>query len=313
MTDDTPLARLLTDPGRIRMVDAETVVDGRRVRYSISDNEESEVWALNVHGYFAGGGVYWRESTRLAAKLGLRVVNPNLPGFAGSHSLPWEELSMANFAGTLARLMDNLGIDRAVLLGHSMGGAVVVQFAHDYPERTLGVVYRDGIATSSWKERRGILARVLAPVSPDLGMAVDVVASALADVPDLAWSRLTSMVSTAVPDLGANARRLRDTLPVAAMLFMTDVTDLAVELGRRASTPLLPMWGRLDRLVPARTAHEFAEATGTEIHWIWGGHSWMVPRPATTVRELRGTETGREFLGAVGSKVGVDFDLADTG
>ncbi len=313
MTDDTQIPGLVGDPGRIRMIDAQTTVDGRRIRYSISDNEDAGLWALNVHGYFAGGGVYWRESTRLAAKLGVRVVNPNLPGFAGSQPLPWEKLSMGSFAATLAGLMDNLGIDRAILLGHSMGGAVVVQFAHDYPERTLGVVYRDGIATSSWKERRGLLARALAPVSPDLGMALDVVASALVDVPDLAWSRLTSMISTAAPDIGANARRLRNTLPVAAMLFMTDITDLAVELGRRASVPLLPMWGRFDRLVPTRTAHEFAEATGTQIHWVWGGHSWMVPRPATTVHQLRWTDTGREFLGVIGRQVGVDFDLAETG
>jgi pimeloyl-ACP methyl ester carboxylesterase len=133
------------------MVDGEAMIEGRRWRYSVSDNLDASTWALNVHGFMAGGGVYWRESARLAAKLGLRVINPNLPGFSGSDPLPWDDLRMSSFARGLAGLLDHLGASTALILGHSMGGAVAMQFAHDFPERTLGVVYRDGVATSSWK------------------------------------------------------------------------------------------------------------------------------------------------------------------
>ena len=38
-----------------------------RWRYSVSDNLDASTWAVNLHGFFAGGGVYWRESARLAA------------------------------------------------------------------------------------------------------------------------------------------------------------------------------------------------------------------------------------------------------
>lgn len=164
---------LAADPP-VRMVDRVVTIGGKRLRYSISDNVDAPWWAVNVHGFFAGGGVYWRESTRLAAKLGVRVVNPNMPGFAGSTAFAWDDLQMSSFADTLALLMDHLGIERALILGHSMGGAICTQFAHDYPERTLGLIYRDGVATSSWKERHGILKAVLAPVSPDLGDAADI-------------------------------------------------------------------------------------------------------------------------------------------
>src|SRR5439155_7011797 len=63
----------------VRMVDGAVTIDGLDWRYSVSDNLEARTWALNLHGFFAGGGVYWRESTPLAARLGLRGVNPHSP------------------------------------------------------------------------------------------------------------------------------------------------------------------------------------------------------------------------------------------
>ena len=42
---------------------------------------------MSLHGYFAGGSMYARESELLAARFGWRVVNPSLPGFGGSDPL----------------------------------------------------------------------------------------------------------------------------------------------------------------------------------------------------------------------------------
>ena len=103
----------VTEHRRVRMVDGEAVISGRRWTYSVSDNLDASTWMLNVHGYMAGGGIYWRESTRLAAKLGVRVVNPNLPGFAGSDPLAWEDLRLSSFATDLAELLDHLGAPAA--------------------------------------------------------------------------------------------------------------------------------------------------------------------------------------------------------
>ncbi len=289
---------------RIRMLNADVEIGGKRLRYSISDNTGANLWAINIHGFLAGGGVYWRESTRLAARLGLRMVNPNMPAFAGSEALHWDDLTMHNFSSVLIGLMDHLEIDRALLLGHSMGGGIAVQITHDYPERVAGVVYRDGVATSSWKQRSGLFKRIFDPISPDVGSALDLGYSALIDVPDFLYSRASSMLSTAAPDVRQNARNLLDTAPVFAMLLFTDLTPLVEELGRRTDLPLLPMWGRFDRLIPAKTAHEFAEISGRGIHWVWGGHSWMIPRPNTTSEYLTTSPEGAEFLHNVFERAG---------
>ena len=145
------------------MVDGEATIEGRRWRYSVSDNLDASTWAVNVHGFMAGGGIYWRESARLAGKLGLRVINPNLPGFSGSDPLPWEELRMGSFARGLAGLLDHLGASSALLLGHSMGGAVAMQFAHDGATRLVylgsgDVLTYDPVLTDLERVERKLLA-----------------------------------------------------------------------------------------------------------------------------------------------------------
>src|SRR3954471_18896974 len=102
------------------MVDGEATIEGRRWRYSVSDNLDASTWAINVHGFMAGGGIYWRGSPRLAGQPRLRAPTPTLPGFSGSDSLAWDDLRMSSFARGLAGLLDHLGAPAALVLGHSM-------------------------------------------------------------------------------------------------------------------------------------------------------------------------------------------------
>ena len=72
--------------------------------------------------------MYWRESVWLAEQLGWRVINPSLPGFGGSDPLEWQDVSMESLANQVMAIADKVDAGPAVLLGHSMGGAVAVQF-----------------------------------------------------------------------------------------------------------------------------------------------------------------------------------------
>lgn len=55
-------------------------------------------------------------------------------------------------ARTIAALMDRLGIDRAVVVGHSFGGAVAAAFALDHPGKTAGLVFLSA-ASHPWPDR----------------------------------------------------------------------------------------------------------------------------------------------------------------
>ena len=290
------------------MVPHRTVVQGRRMRFAVSDNAGAPgpdgpgsppVWAVNIHGYFAGGGMYWRESSHLAATFGWRVLNPSLPGFAGSDPLPWEQVNIREITDQLVELLDQLEVDRALLLGHSMGGAVAVQFAAAHPERTLGIVYRDGAATPAWRERTGPVARMVGPFFPDLASVSDLMLAAVLDIPDLLIGRrLASTVRGLWPDARRNIRSMNRTLPVGAMLMAIDMRAEVAQVVA-SGLPMLAVWGCFDRICNPATAAEFAALTGTPVQWVPGGHSWMLPRPQAQSDILRFLPTGRDFLDAV--------------
>jgi pimeloyl-ACP methyl ester carboxylesterase len=293
------------------MLPHKMIVDGRRLRYAISDNDDAHgpdgpgsepIWAVNLHGYFAGGGMYWRESSNLAATLGWRVLNPSLPGFAGSDPLPWQRVSIVEIADQVTHLLDHVGAQRAVLLGHSMGGAVAVEFADRYPDRVLGIVYRDGAATPGWKHRRGVVVSLLAPILPDMAGVADLLVAAILDTPDLlVGRRLAATLRGLWPDARRNLRSMGRTLPVGSMLMAIDLRP-EVERVVASGIPILPVWGCFDRIVSAHTAREFTELTGIDVVWVPGGHSWMLPRPQAQSDILRYLVRGRAFVSAVADR-----------
>ena len=69
------------------------------------------------------------------------------PGFGRSQR--GDNETLAAQADTLAALMDRLGIERAVIVAHSFGGAITTAFARQHPEKTFGLVFL-APATHPW-------------------------------------------------------------------------------------------------------------------------------------------------------------------
>lgn len=95
-----------------------------------------------VHGYL-GGAAQWRaEIDRFKDRFD--VIAPDLPGFADAAGLPAVD-RIEGFAAAVTDLLDELGIGRFTLLGHSMGGMIVQELAATHPERiTRLILYGTG-------------------------------------------------------------------------------------------------------------------------------------------------------------------------
>ena len=95
---------------------------------------------LAVHGITASHLAWPAVAARLG---GIRMIAPDLRGRGRSNRLP-EPWGIRDHADDLARVLDHFEIERAVVLGHSMGGFVAVRLADQYPERVSAVVLIDG-------------------------------------------------------------------------------------------------------------------------------------------------------------------------
>lgn len=94
-----------------------------------------------VHGWTCDH-TSWQHQTEFFAKE-RRVLALDLPGH-GASSAPDASYSVDIFAAAVADVMTAAGIDRAVLVGHSLGGAICRRFAERFPERTAAVIIVDG-------------------------------------------------------------------------------------------------------------------------------------------------------------------------
>src|SRR5437899_11867814 len=97
----------------------ETTVDGVRLAFS-DEGAGSAPPLVCLHAIGHGGGDFSRVRTRWRDRR--RVIVLDWPG--QGHSGPdWVAASAGRYEGLLARLLDELRVDRAVLLGNSIGGA----------------------------------------------------------------------------------------------------------------------------------------------------------------------------------------------
>lgn len=93
-----------------------------------------------IHGWTCNSN-FWKRSIHAFPEY--RVVAIDLPGH-GQSDKPQTNYTMEYFAKSIAAVMADAGIKRAILVGHSMGTPVVRQFYRLYPQMTIGLGFVDG-------------------------------------------------------------------------------------------------------------------------------------------------------------------------
>jgi pimeloyl-ACP methyl ester carboxylesterase len=118
----------------------EALVAGRRLHYLDAGERAERVFVL-VHG-MGGRWQHWLETIPTLATHS-RVLALDLPGFGRSEPAA-AGASLDGFADAAAELARKLGIERVVLVGHSMGGPIALRFAARHPGLAQGIVLVSG-------------------------------------------------------------------------------------------------------------------------------------------------------------------------
>ena len=99
--------------------------------------EKPEVM-LMIHGNIESGVVWFGWVPRLGAEY--RLLRPDLPGFGHSTISANFEWKLPQVASVLAQFLEKMGVESAHIIGAKTGGAIAVQFAASYPQRTRTLV-----------------------------------------------------------------------------------------------------------------------------------------------------------------------------
>jgi len=116
-----------------------------------------------IHG--VGGAILDWEKVLPYFAARYRTIALDQPGFGKSEKRMDYQYSIDNNARIVRALMDHLGIDRAYIIGNSMGGEVAAYFAIHYPERVKKLVLVDaaGALNTPYAPFLNELVRLLAP------------------------------------------------------------------------------------------------------------------------------------------------------
>ena len=232
-----------------------------------------------VHGFTAEGILYAQTLSRLVA-MGFKVVAIDVAGHGATQGLPTGGDDLACYTVLLARVLDELGIRRAVFAGHSLGGRLVTQLAAADPQRAIAVVLIDAVVGESW-DRLVRLSRFAPPVL--VGLAALLVADTLSTLPLLRNpAQAAKLGRLLAPTLVGHARRPWRMLgPAISMMRSQPSGRMLEELGE-ARIPVVVIHGDRDMPVPYATAVDAARRSAGTLVTVKGGtHSWVLKDPET--------------------------------
>lgn len=114
-----------------------------------------------VHAFPLNAQLWNRQAQTMPE--GWTLFAPELPGFGRSHATP--AASIDDLARAVFRAMDDVGIERGVIGGLSMGGYITFAMYRQQPERFVGMVLADTRATADTEQQKEARRKGIATVT----------------------------------------------------------------------------------------------------------------------------------------------------
>ena len=142
---ENPLGEIMTNSdGAI----TNSPVDGVTLRYievnditmRIGEAGDDGPLVLLAHGW-PESWYSWRHQLKYLSELGYRVVAPDMRGYGGTDApIAVDDYNIENIAADMVGILDHLGEERAVMVGHDWGAIVAWQTVQFYPNRFDGLI-----------------------------------------------------------------------------------------------------------------------------------------------------------------------------
>jgi pimeloyl-ACP methyl ester carboxylesterase len=275
-----------TDPARLRF---ERVKAGRLSISAMAAGAGPPL--IMLHGLGATKAEFLPMLPWLAPRH--RVIAIDLPGFGDSTKPVGAGYDAPYFARSVVALLDELGLERASILGHSMGGRVALEMGALAPDRIDRLVAMT--PSLAWLRQRR-WAPGLKLIRPELGLlqptprpAVEAFVKRAIPGAESRW------VAPAVDEFlrsYTTARGRAAFYAAARNIYLEDPEPFWSTL-RALSVPSLFIWGSQDKVVPIGFQRHVREAVPMAEHAVLDcGHVPQLERPRELERALK------RFLGA---------------
>ena len=258
---------------------------GERVVYV--DEGSGEVLLL-LHG-MAGSSQTWRSVIKPLSRR-FRVIAPDLPGH-GESTKPRSDYSLGAFAVLLRDLLDELGVTRATIIGHSLGGGVAMQFLYQHPDYAQRLIL---IGSGGLGPDVGLTLRLLSAPGAELIMPI-IAPRQVLTAGDRVWSwlRKAGIEAPRGEEIWRSYSTFSDAPTRQAFLrtlrSVVDYRGQAVSALNRLNTktelPIMAIWGEKDAIIPVKHAYAAQQARpDIRLEVLAGvGHFPQVERPAEVV------------------------------
>ena len=226
-----------------------------------------------LHGYPLDGSI-WSEVVPLLQDH-FDLIIPDLRGFGESTTVD-TPYTMDTFASDIAGLLDHLGIEKAAIAGHSMGGYVALAFAKLYPDRVSGLGFVSSQALPDTPERKQGRYDTAVQVAK-VGIAIVVESM----TPKLTVDeRLRAFAQSVMAQQRTNGM-------IGALKAMAERTDASALLST-FKFPVVVIHGTADALIPVDRAREVKNAVphARLVELKGAGHLPMMEFPEETAKAL---------------------------
>jgi pimeloyl-ACP methyl ester carboxylesterase len=238
------------------------------------------VW---IHG-LSGSWQNWLENLPVFARTH-RCVAMDLPGF-GASEMPAERITISRYAALVDELLGALGVERADVVGNSMGGFIGAELAIAFGTRVDRLVLVSAAGLSIEHQRNEPVLRLLRITENALKMGTGWLASKSEDLARRPRSRRAMFNIVAAHPERLPAPLVAEQLRGSGKPGFIDALDALSDYPIRdrlddIRAPTLVVWGEDDALVPVRDAWEFGDLIPDSRVVVYAdtGHMAMLERP----------------------------------